>query len=242
MGGVKIFWCCNHFGGYFENWLGLKCASTGPFNSPLWYLRDLIVISYLTPLLYFLIKRFKIWFFIPILLMYFGDINIPFQGLSTSTILFFGLGSYIAINKGNLICTFRRFEIPCYIIAASFFILATIYQGDMNEIGHYYFCVYVIFGAISTFNIGSRIIERKKVKINPVLVGSVFFIYAFHTNWFVGIYESIIIRVFKRFGFDYINLLTYITTPFIKAALCIVVYMFIKKSFPGIAKVLNGGR
>ena len=69
-------------------------------------------------------------------------------GFGTSTILFFGWGAYIAINRKNLICEFRKFEKPCYIVAIVSLILATIYQGNRNEIGHYFYCIYVISGVM----------------------------------------------------------------------------------------------
>ena len=241
-GGLNIFWACNVWGGNIHSWFGTSVISTGPYNLPLWYLRNLIVISLFTPILYWLIKNLRVWFFLPILLMYFGSINLPFAGFGTSTILFFGWGAYIAINRKNLICEFRKFEKPCYIVAIVSLILATIYQGNRNEIGHYFYCIYVISGVISIFNIGSRLIASGIVRVHHVLVNSVFFIYAFHTNWFMGIYDRVICKVFTMMGLSPINLFTYLTTPFAKAAICIAIYVLLEKYTPKLAKILNGSR
>lgn len=44
-----IFYDCNEWGTTRVNWLGEHLRMTGPYDLPLWFLRDLIVVTLLTP-------------------------------------------------------------------------------------------------------------------------------------------------------------------------------------------------
>jgi hypothetical protein len=202
----------------------------------------LIVISIFTPILYFLIKKLGGWFLTFIAILYIGNINGPIPSINSTTILFFGIGTYYAINRKNIILEFRKIEKPCYVLAFVFMLLATYYNGNRSPVGHYFYCVYILTGVVSAFNIASRLIEAKMVKVYPLLTSSVFFIYAFHTNWFVGLYDIILNKALGVVGIDPINIVTFITTPFAKAAICIVVGLLIERFFPVVGKVLTGNR
>lgn len=241
-GFFNIFWEWNKWGGGYPNWLGQCIESTGPYNLPLWYLRDLIIICLLTPVLYVVLKKFGKYFLALLCILYFGGITTGFPGTGTSTVLFFGLGAYLAINRRNIVTEFRKIEKPCYVIALVFMFIATYFSGSRSPIGHYFYCGYILTGVVSAFNLASRLLENNKVKVHPILTSSVFFIYAFHTNWIVSIYDRILNKALTLVGIDPINIITYITTPFAKAAICIIICILIDKYFPKMGKVLTGNR
>ncbi len=58
----------------------------------------------------------------------------------------------------------------------------------------------------------------------------------------MGIYDRVICKVFTMMGLSPINLFTYLTTPFAKAAICIAIYVLLEKYTPKLAKILNGSR
>lgn len=241
-GFLELFWKWNTWGGYYDNWLGFRVLSSGPYNFPLWYLRDLIIISVLTPILYILLKKFGKWLLALLVILYFGNITSPMPGTGTTVLLYFGTGAYLAINRRNIIVEFRKIEKPCYILAIIFMLFATYYNGNLSLIGHYFYCGYILTGVVSAFNLASHLLENNKVKVHTILTSSVFFIYAFHTNWIVSIYDSILNKVLMLVGIDPINMITYITTPFAKAAICIIVCILIDRYFPKIGKLLTGNR
>ena len=81
------------------------CYPYTPINYPLWYMRDLIVLVLLSPLIYLLIKYLK---FIPILIfgiVYFASIKLDVVrfDLLSQTLFFFPLGAYFAIEKRNIL-------------------------------------------------------------------------------------------------------------------------------------------
>ncbi len=68
-----------------------------PILYPLWYVRDLIVVVILSPLVYILVKNFREWalvlFFI---LWYFPLVDFP-PGFSMTSFFFFGVAAFITI-------------------------------------------------------------------------------------------------------------------------------------------------
>lgn len=241
-GFLNVFWKWNTWGGYYPNWLGQYIENSGPYNLPLWYLRDLIVVTLLTPLLYVLVKKAGRAFIAILIVLYFGGISSSIPGTSTTTLLYFSTGAYLAINRKNIIVEFRKIENPCYLLAVIFMLLATYFSGNRSPIGHYFYCGYILTGVVSAFNIASRLLESGKTKVHPILTSSVFFIYAFHTNWFVGLYDRILNKGFAILGADSVNVFTYVTTPFVKAVICILVFVLINRYVPRVGKVLTGSR
>lgn len=239
---LNIFWAWNVDEGRIPNWLCQYVEATYPYNFPLWYVRNLIIICILTPLLYFVLKRFGKIFIAILIVFYFGNITSNLPGTDTTTLLFFGTGAYIAINRENIIEKFRKIEKPFYVLTIFFMIIATFFIYSKPTIGRYFLCGYVLTGVVSAFNLASRLLESNKVKVHYILTSSVFFIYAFHTNWLVGIYDRVINKVLTIIGIDPINIVTYITTPFVKAGICIVICVLIDKYLPKVGKVLTGNR
>lgn len=241
-GWLDIFWGCSRWGGYFSGWLGNEVWHTGPYNLPLWYIRNLIMVCLFSPLVYWTIKKLGGWTILLLSVMYFGNIDVPVPGLDASTLLFFSIGSYFAINRMSMISEFRKVEKPCYVMAAVAMIFATAFQAPHTETGYYFYCVYVIAGVVCVFNIASRLVKAGRVRIHPLLTGSVFFIFAFHTDWIVNLYNLMLNKAFALAGLNPVNLFTYLTTPFVKTAICVVVYYLLMRWFPRIGKVLTGGR
>lgn len=241
-GWLDIFWGCNVYGGYIHGWLGNEVWYTSPFNYPLWYIRNLIVVCFFSPLIYWAIKTFGKWMLVPMVILYFGNIDVLIPGLDAMTLLYFGIGSYFAINRKNIVSAFREVKSPCCIIAFVAMIFATVFQGGHTEIGYYFYCIYMLAGVVSVFNIASALVQVRKVRIHPILTASVFFIFAFHTDMIVEMYTVLLNKMFVIAGLNPVNLFTYLTTPFVKTAICVVVYYLLMRWFPRIGKVLTGGR
>lgn len=239
---LNIFWEWYYTGGYYPNWLGQYVLSSYPYNFPLWYMRDLIVACILSPILYFLIKRTGKWFIFILVVMYFGNISSPIPGTGTTTLLFFSIGAYLAINRKNIVIEARKIGRYCYVFTIVFILMATYFSGQRSEIGHYFICGYVLTSIVSFFKLASYLVETKRVKVNRVLTSSVFFIYVFHTNWFVSLYDRVLHKFCTIIGLDPINIITYVTTPFVKVGICIIVFVLIERYMPKMGRVLTGNR
>lgn len=241
-GWFNIFWGCRKWGGCIQGWLGNEVLYTGPYNLPLWYIRNLIMVCVFSPLVYLAIKKFGKWLLIPMVILYLGNIDVLIPGLDASTLLYFGIGAYFAINSKNIVMEFHKVRKPCYIVAVIAMIVSTVFLGPTTEIGYYFYCVYVFTAVICAFNIASMLVRARKVKIHPVLTDSVFFVFAFHTVWIVNQYNVVLDKIFAIAGLNSVNLFTYLTTPLVKTAICVVVYYLLMRWFPRVGKVLTGGR
>ncbi len=234
---AHIFWAEDRL-----SWIGTHMTMTGPLNLPLWYLRDLIIITLLTPVVYWLIRHFKIYYILIIAFAYISGIWPVIPGLTATTVLFFSIGAYLAINRKNIITTFRKIEKPSYILTLILLMTDTYYDGINTPIGFNLYHLYILFGVVSAFNIASRLLESNHTKVNKTLTNSVFFIYAFHTILIIGLYDKIINKLMTFINCAYLEPLVYITTPFAKAAICLFAYILLEKYMPRIMKPLTGNR
>lgn len=104
----KILWNYSVWNEGSYNVLGLSTQMTGPFLLPLWFLRDLIVISFvLTPFIYYGVKYLKKYFILVLGVLYLVNIcTLP--GIAITGIFFFAFGAYISIQNKNAVTFFKR--------------------------------------------------------------------------------------------------------------------------------------
>lgn len=78
-------------------------GSGSPYGYGLWFLRDLFVVSFLSPLIYIYVNKLKaLGIIILIVCWLLNIVNIPLSGIGLSSITFFGLGTYLSIVRNNL--------------------------------------------------------------------------------------------------------------------------------------------
>lgn len=146
-------------------------------NDPLWYVRDLIVLSILAPLFYLMGKRTP-WLIIFIYIPYFLNYKFPFA--SGTGYFFFGIGAIIALQGKNLLALAERqraWLIPlCTLLTLSIpFAFGHKYQWNIIAI-----YIPLMVGAILA--IGGLIRDHlpRLHRLNTWLYPSVFFIYIVH--------------------------------------------------------------
>ena len=148
------------------------------------------------------------------------------------------LGGYFGIQKWNLIVCTRHIEKKTYVLGGLFLCLSVwliCNNHSCSPINN----ISCILEIIMTFNIASRIIEHKCLRIPKQLSNCTFFIYASHTlNGFNQITPLLIPAILPTIFYP----LFWLLTPIAKTLFSIVLYMTLKKILPGIAKFLNGYR
>ncbi len=163
-----------------------------PIDYPLWYIRDLIYLNLLAPLIYFLCKKFR---FLPMLIILgIFLFAVPFPNFLITAILFFTIGSTFSINKVSLLNFAHKYRIPLLV----FGLLSTF--GVPFFYGNYWTNNFLkLYQAIGVFSIlAFASVFYQKVKTFPtgakylktcidVLQPTAFFVYALHTvfiiNW-----------------------------------------------------------
>ena len=214
-----------------------------PIDVPLWFLRDLMVMVICTPLIHWLIKRAGMWVVIALGVLWMSAaLYIPlgcYIGMLLNAVFFFSMGAAFSIGKADFVQKFRRFgwAPPLYVVMA---IIDTLTKGaDFNIYIHR---AGILVGMVAIVNISSRLIENGRLKVNPTLAGSSFFIFAMH---------YLLIGDTGKFTFTMLHvpennpiamLALYFAVPIVVTAACLAMYVLLKRYLPWLCNLLSGGR
>jgi hypothetical protein len=229
-----------------ELYLRLQAAAwyeilwTGPFLFPLWYLRDLICMTILTPVFYLIFKYTRIFGLLVLLLLYLLCYELGLPGLSTTAFLFFGAGAYFGIYGRDLMQYAEKYSVISGVLAALTLLAALYYSGTPGY--EYAVRLFIFSGVIVVLNFGTWLAQRQRVRellIN--LSASVFFIYAVHSiyiiNWVKGGFARL-----DLLNAGYGNLLVYFMIPMVCLLISFYIYKFTQRYFPVLMSILTGGR
>lgn len=211
-----------------------------PIDGPLWYVRELILLVFLSPVIYFLIKKMRL-FFITILGIIWYFLQLPDSGypiLFITAAFFFSFGAYFSINKMNFVDYMRKGKyIPLvYLVIAAIdtFTKYTNYNPFINKAG-------ILVGLISAVVVMSYLVEMKKVRVNMTLANSSFFVFALHTL-IMGLIGKAVFTFFRIPDNTFSMLFMYFLIPIITIALCVCLYVLLNKYFHNMCDILTGGR
>lgn len=210
-----------------------------PINAPMWYIRDLMAIILISPIIFWFIKKIG---FIFILLLcsyvcfigpsFFPDAN--YISLVIYNMIFFSFGAYYSIKQLNFIDCFQNFNLIPFVFL-SFALIDTFVNS------FYIHFIVVIMGIISAIVIVSHLLKYEKIKMNKLLTNSSFFIFALHTLIIDDIGKGLIF-LFHLPDTVFIMLSLYFIVPLLTIAICLLLYVFLKKYIPGLLSLLSGGR
>lgn len=211
-----------------------------PANGALWFIRDLMIVMVMSPLINAYIKYFKILGIIILIVVYVFGVERVFDLLSMTAVLFFTLGSWFGINKKEFVVhcspiTISLFTSVYILMAVTFTILS-----DETFIWNFVNRILIVLGTLLIPSFVAYFIRTDKWKINKFLAGSSFFLFAYH---------FIILGVLKRFLWDAVSpkgdigvIGLYILVCSVVVILGILFYWWLKKAMPGVAFFITGGR
>ena len=165
---LSIFWMCP--------------GSTMPINYPLWFLRDLMLVVLLTPLIYYMVKLYShywilllgvCWFVFPYLNM--GE----YSSLMTA-LFFFTWGAYFNIKGKDIRAGFKKYfalSLFAYPILGILYIVSEHYFPYMvDNIKN----LNILVGILFAYNLSSWLLAHHVCKVSALLVSASFFIYVSH--------------------------------------------------------------
>lgn len=192
-----------------------------PANMPLWFLRDLMIVSMLTPIIYIGVRKLGYWIFAILLPIYLTGLYAVQPGLTPYAVCFFTLGSFLSIRKMDLIETCIKYETPSYILTILLGIgmmltfRTPIYPPLM-------LCFRVV-GVVTVFCIAHRILSTTNKRIPQIACDASYFIYLAHYVFFFAFLDAWFISLF---GTSTASLcIHYLTLPLLKAGILTGVYM-----------------
>ena len=226
MGGLKAFW---------------DTGTAGfPFNYPLWFLRDLIVLVVISPAIYLYAKKSGIVGLIILFAAYVMFFLLNRPGLFMNGLFFFTLGAYLSIRKIDFTELFKRWRIAAACVAVP--LLITIFFSFSNypkvwEISHR---VFTLFGSVATIGIVASLLEKGLLKVRPLLSNSAFFVYAAHGTIVLPLMQSVLGKILPANQIGLI--IRYFTAPLLTIILLVLCYWCLNRWLPKTTAVLTGGR
>lgn len=236
-----LFWDCNMWGDDRVNWLGIGTPYTGPSDLPLWFLRDLIVVVLLTPIIYWLIKHFRHYFLLILSLLYISGIWPIIPGLSITATFFFSVGAYFSIRSKNLVEEFKRVRIISYILGMLLLFITIMLDGRNTFVGSLIFPFWVIIGVCAIFNLAIDVVRSGRLQINSFLSKSSFFIFAIHTILISQI-STILSMKLLYWNTPLVLTIRYFVTPFLAVSICLLLYYLMRKYVPTVLNIVTGKR
>lgn len=224
----------------------LNTIFINPIPYQLWFVRDLMVLVVISPIIYWIIKYFRI---LPILLLFIVWLEIFKIDLflfSNEAIFYFGLGGYIAICKSEIMLKVRsqNYYWIFFVIWISLLISKTILYNSNYESSSLLLILHkfsILTGVISVWSLYdiSLINKLKPNKIMFDLSRYSFFIYAFHEPMLMIIKKGL---VYITGPSEIMATISYLISPIIIICISIVVGSYIKKTTPKFYNLITGER
>ena len=223
--------------------IGVTLESPIPVNGPMWYVRDLMVIMLFTPIIYWLIRKLRIWFIVGLgVILYYGSHHVfpdmHYFNLVLDNVFFFSWGAYYSINKLNIVSEMRRFKYIPIIFIVLLVVSMFIHNTDYNRFVH---LPTVVIGIMFSIGLVSCLLESDKIHVNETLANSSFFVFALHSL----ILNEIGKTLFVMLGCNdspLVLLFLYIAIPTVTIIICVALYKLLNRFMPTICALLTGGR
>ena len=207
-----------------------------PLLCPLWYIRNLIIMSIISPLLYYIIRYIRELFLIIVAVWW---MTTPHNAFISQSILFFSLGAYFAIlnknpleavdrNKGIFLTLFSVFAIGD--------ILSHIFIG--TPINLQIHRLSLIFNIPAFFLLGDWCVRHGYT--NKILPNSAFIVFCVHYP-IVVILRKFCIATYSNAS-DTVHILLYFACVVISTVLSLSIYLVLNRYFPKVKNILSGNR
>ena len=240
-GWLRVFWDSNRIGENIDNLyniIGMPMHHSFPVLTPMWYLRDLMIICFFSPIVYWFVTRLKEYGLLIVAILTCLNIWIPIEGFSAIGFFFFTWGGYYRINNTSFVTIFKRYELLSYIIVLFSVLLSLYYYTNNRLISEIFIKVYTVFGVIAVFNIANY--AKTKVGNNNIYSESSFFIYCSHIMM-MGLWSILFSYIWQPQS-ELAVILHYFLIITLTISSCILLYIIMSKRLPKLIKVLMGGR
>ncbi|SNU03305.1 Acyltransferase family protein [Prevotellaceae bacterium MN60] len=245
----RIFWDNNLYGATEinrANIFGMNMPKGGcPIDGPLWFIRDLILLNILAPIIYWFTRYTKLIFIFILGGLMILDVWIPIRFLSVTGVFCYSLGCWIAINRKSIsdmgLSEFLSHSI-CVMSIILFFVSVVLLKINVSPaiLGIAIRC-FVVTSLVLVLRLTLKGVTNHLLKSYSLLAGSSFFVFALHNGYVMAICNTITSR-FLSTNNAMTSLLGYMICALIVSCICVLIYWFIRKYIPSLLIVLSGGR
>lgn len=241
-----IFWDYGRWG-EMQNLLGWTKVCTGPVDIPLWFLRDLIIVSLAAPIIYWMIKKLRFVAILGLFAIYASSIGYIIQGLSPTAFFFFGLGAYFSLNNIDVVSFASKIKYSLWIVFAFMLIPCIYYDSPNTMIGDAIHPFLITPLVLLAFVLVSAIRSERIKEWTKRLNSSCFFIYAAHMMMCFIFFSPVTLsqKLFLRilpFENSLCHWISYLLTAILTTTICVILYYLAERFIPRTCKVLSGNR
>lgn len=216
--------------------------SSGPWNGPLWFLRDLFIVMLFTPIIELVLRKLGYWPFIIFILLQILHLAYLFPGLSAFSFAFFTFGGWLAIKKSNFSQNLTKKTRMAIVIVGIVMLIVRYITGEMPVISWYVLQIW-IWSQMALYWVIALIIAEKNhnIMIWKKLAASGMVIYCMHRiiNSKISALGLWLLGKPEISGLEAV--LLYIITISLTVAICYTVHLFISK-YKILTLLLEGSR
>lgn len=207
-----------------------------PLLCPLWYIRNLMIMSIISPLLYYIIRYVREVFLIIVAIWW---ITTPHNAFIPQTLLFFSLGAYFSIHEIDPLETIynrKRLVLTFFILFAIGDILSHVHIG--TPINLQIHRLSLIFNIPALLLLGDWYVRHGYT--SKWLPNAAFIVFCIHYPIVVGLRK--ICATQYSDASDLVHILLYFVCVVISTALSLSIYQVLNRYFPNIKNILSGNR
>lgn len=213
-------------------------------NYPLWYLRDLICMNLIAPLIYLVVRYLRYWGILLLWLGYTLCLIPETEGFSATAIFYVSLGAYCGMYRLDALALTHRWRLLSALLLGVLLGVTLLYNQEVWR--EYLTRLYIPLGLVSFLHLGKALAatidgaRKPVVTVYSYLLGSVFFVYALHTVYII----NWVIAALGRLGLDdgTLRLIPYLLTPVLTIAACLAARHAMRLLCPRVLALITGGR
>ena len=207
-----------------------------PILCPFWYIRNLLIMSILSPVLYHIIKYVREIFLLAVAIWW---LLTPHNAFIAQTVLFFSLGAYFSILGKNPLGTFceqkKLYVTLCIVLAFADIVVHTAYVTPINLQLHR---LALIFNIPTLFLLADYCCQRGFT--SKLLPNAAFIVFSVHYPIVVVMRKVCAAKLGE--ASDLIHIPLYFLCVIIATIISILIYIGLDRYLPKVKNILSGNR
>ncbi len=213
-----------------------------PIDSPLWFVRDLMIVVLATPLIHLAIRKTRGYVVAALGAAWFANAFFPLGHHSQllTAFFFFSWGAYISISRKDIFVEFgkqrKAAAILYFLLSTAYAVAYCRYPDAMPVLKKLNQCAGLVFA----YNTAAWLLQHNVCRVNRFLASASFFIYVAHMLIIHEVF-MILLRIAAPFTANqWLMALAYAATVPVSVSLLLAVFYLMRRFTPRLLKVVAG--